>query len=1144
VYGDFSRGHEPDRRRGRSYRRVLLQMGRPVLDSDLAASTDALLGEVRTLARELGCAAGSSDLGFLITAGRLLSVFAESWTELTVTAGAPDVWLDYRHRLLGRYPALFVGAGAAAATVSLPSLQPLDPSGPDRAALWARVEAPVTITVNDVPVALVPQSPDTPSRAVFPVAADLLDPVRIGVPAGAGVWLFQLEQDEDAGDEPVFWAAPGTYQTDGLITSSGGGAFPFAGFPADSGFEWTGSPVPARRPGILPPVPAAGDRLVAYLETWERTITAVEDPGIQDVALGSADTSVRAALLGQLKVAVVTGPALPADPAAAAASVRAAFTRPEVSGGEVAIDIPPATASTDPCALPEISGYSGPDNRLYRLQVHDGGDLSTVLFTWSRDNASELFTARIDGKNLVVGAGTALADGDLVELLSDVVDLGDAAIAQVSTSGFVPARRATGQLVQLVAVPAQALSDDVAFRLVDPENPLADVTVDDQRYGDLSHGVLKLRRWHGLLRPASPAFPGGTPGPFVLESGVTVELTAAGAYRPGQWWQYEARVPGENANGPWRPGPHGPERRFAPLALLEYEGAGQPMSVLAWLDDRFSHPCDLLADDAGFEGRRVGSLSHTVQEALEELFERPPEIVDASCGEIIIRPQNTDLQAVFDTIPERGSARLCLHPGRWELDKPVLVQRKGDLIISGAGRATTITSSAVETLLQFDGCGLVRLQDLVIEGRFAAASQGNGLAGSLLVSNGSGLELERVTVSCAGAAFRCRSAVTVGTDSPDTVVPVVRMRDCQVLAGHAQIGVLLVEPAVADVEGCAVVCPPGDVRLEEMVAEFPEVRAQAGRLLIDDVVLGPTAEATGELLVGSPDVLVRATDAPDGRARYIVHLTTWGSQFITFTTTLGVTPEIWRTTFDQNPMPGNWNQRQAPDGFIRSRLRQLRAGLVGAMFSPGPTPRPVLTGEMRGPLHVLAKTLIVANARAVGGQAIVVGGRGSPVSAQFPEPLVLPGDPRPEVRITGNRIVNFTQGIHVATSRGQLRGVSHRVTVTDNEVALSVPSITAGRHGIFVGSVFHGTITGNAVELRDPPPPFWGQALPVDAIVVHGMLGPQLTVTGNTAVGTRRGVVATATNAARVHMPGWHWQVAGNAHAIRGAAAAPQTVNW
>ena len=101
MYGDFSRGHEPDRRRGRSYRRVLLQMGRPVLDSDLAASTDALLGEVRTLARELGCAAGGSDLGFLVTAGRLLSVFAESWTQLTVTAGAPDVWLDYRHRLLG-----------------------------------------------------------------------------------------------------------------------------------------------------------------------------------------------------------------------------------------------------------------------------------------------------------------------------------------------------------------------------------------------------------------------------------------------------------------------------------------------------------------------------------------------------------------------------------------------------------------------------------------------------------------------------------------------------------------------------------------------------------------------------------------------------------------------------------------------------------------------------------------------------------------------------------------------------------------------------------------------------------------------------------------------------------------------------------
>src|SRR3954470_10317984 len=167
MYGDYSRGHEPDRKRGRDYRRVLLQQGRPLLDSDVAASVDALLGEARTVTRTLGCAAGSSDLGFLVTPGRLITVFAEAAARLQAT-GAVDAWLDYRHRYLGRYPALQLATGATAATVALPALQPLSTTtGPPRAALWARVEAPETITVNGVSVPLSPASPDEPVRFEF-----------------------------------------------------------------------------------------------------------------------------------------------------------------------------------------------------------------------------------------------------------------------------------------------------------------------------------------------------------------------------------------------------------------------------------------------------------------------------------------------------------------------------------------------------------------------------------------------------------------------------------------------------------------------------------------------------------------------------------------------------------------------------------------------------------------------------------------------------------------------------------------------------------------------------------------------------------------------------------------------------------------
>jgi len=106
MYGDYSRGHEPDRKRGRNYRRVLLQMGRPVLDSDVASLVDAVLGEVRATARGTGCAAGSPDYGFLVTPGRLLSVFALAADRVRATQGTPDAWIDYRYRFADRYPAL------------------------------------------------------------------------------------------------------------------------------------------------------------------------------------------------------------------------------------------------------------------------------------------------------------------------------------------------------------------------------------------------------------------------------------------------------------------------------------------------------------------------------------------------------------------------------------------------------------------------------------------------------------------------------------------------------------------------------------------------------------------------------------------------------------------------------------------------------------------------------------------------------------------------------------------------------------------------------------------------------------------------------------------------------------------------------
>ena len=148
--------------------------------------------------------------------------------------------------------------------------------------------------------------------------------------------------------------------------------------------------------------------------------------------------------------------------------MRRRFAALAPSGGELTIEVPQATPTADPCALPDVAGYSGADNRLYRIEVHQGGAPGVARLKWSRDNGSELFAARLSSAadRLVFDTGTPLADGDIVELLSHVVDLGDSALGRVDATVFVAPERAVGQLARLVAAPSGSGADEIEFRLV------------------------------------------------------------------------------------------------------------------------------------------------------------------------------------------------------------------------------------------------------------------------------------------------------------------------------------------------------------------------------------------------------------------------------------------------------------------------------------------------------------------------------------------------------------------------------------------------------------------------------------------------------------------------------------------------------
>ena len=136
-----------------------------------------------------------------------------------------------------------------------------------------------------------------------------------------------------------------------------------------------------------PPLPAGAGPHLVYLKAWQRERTAIEDPRLIEPALG-VDTTTRLQTAWQVKVlpdvgeAVTCATPLEDVPGFTAAEPRAAG-RLTTGTADVAVE-------PDPCRVPPSGGYKGLENQLYRVEIHDAGDLAgadRATFKWSRDNA-------------------------------------------------------------------------------------------------------------------------------------------------------------------------------------------------------------------------------------------------------------------------------------------------------------------------------------------------------------------------------------------------------------------------------------------------------------------------------------------------------------------------------------------------------------------------------------------------------------------------------------------------------------------------------------------------------------------------------------------------------------------------------------
>lgn len=363
---------------------------------------------------------------------------------------------------------------------------------------------------------------------------------------------------------------------------------PYCPTPDDEYFEPVEDCPPEQ---LVPPKRLRDGAYLVYLVAWQRERNYLDDPLIQEVALGGPDTTTRLQTVWQVKLLKTSDAEGDCD---AAFEEWTKLTAPP--SGKLNVHTRREEDPDDPCLLPPQAGYKGLENQLYRVEIQKGGDRKNATFKWSRDNGSvETKIEEIDGDTLTV------ADVGKDEIL-----------------GF-----AGEQWVEIVDEESTLKGQPTALlRIVEVDPYKRKITLYP---GDIPNKVGKLRRWDQNGPSAGPDGLPMTAGWIDIEDGIQI-LFSEGDYRAGDYWLIPARTATHEVE--WPPyeipnlfpiaqSPKGVHRHYCRLARLNVVGG-----VISVEDCRPLFPplTDICAEDVCFDNSNCNLPdADNVQQALNLL---------------------------------------------------------------------------------------------------------------------------------------------------------------------------------------------------------------------------------------------------------------------------------------------------------------------------------------------------------------------------------------------------------------------------------------------------------------------------------------------------------------------------------------------